>query len=104
MQPEGFALRYAQQVIECDGEIAGPSKGLDAWGEALATLSRREHELAFGIGAGELPEAFRGRRGDLDERHRDELDWFLREHSQLSRAPSQVLAEFARLTSVAVDF
>lgn len=103
LQREVFSYQYAQQVINYDGETVGPAKGVDARGEALASLAAREHETAYGERAGSLIAALQGRADELDELHGDELRVFARDYAEMGKVPAQECADFARLTSAAVS-
>lgn len=101
LQAEVFAFQYAQQVVNYDGETVGPSKGVDARGQALAVLAEQEHEAAYGLRAGALIAALEERAGELDALHADELRVFSRDFREMGAVPAQECADFARLTSKA---
>ena len=94
-----FAHRYAEIGIECyNGTIDPPAASADS-GEALAILAQEDHELLCSLATGELLNRLEAHAAFLDDDRRAQVKILRRDREAKTNVPSEVLANFTRLTT-----
>ena len=97
-----FAHHYASVAISFAGETQDPPAGAPGRGEALAILGQEANDLLCAPESGELLERLREADG-LDEWRRAQVRVLSRDRADQVDVPSDVQADFTRLTNEAQD-
>lgn len=96
-----YAHRYATTgIMSYNGTIDPPAAAADA-GEALAILEQESHELLCSEATGQLLDRLEGHGQLLDETQRTQVRILRRDRASLVDVPSELSADFTRLTTEA---
>lgn len=95
------SYELALGLMYYDSQTSAPAAGAKASGEAQGVLFAAQHELQCGPEAAEIVAQLAEHQEELDPLHRAEARVFSRTYAQDSRIPTELAADYKRLTTEA---
>ena len=103
LQKKRYAYQTASSSLYLDGTTVAPKDTAEGRGVALGVLAGEEHKLFSAPETGELLDFLWGRKEELDQLHRRQVEELRRSYAQLTRIPAEEYMEYAMLTNEAGD-
>ena len=103
LQKKRYAYQTASSSLYLDGTTVAPKDTAEGRGVALGVLAGEEHKLFSAPETGELLDCLWGRKEELDQLHRRQVEELRRSYAQLTRIPAEEYMEYAMLTNEAGD-
>ena len=103
LQKKRYAYQTASSSLYLDGTTVAPKDTAEGRGVALGVLAGEEHKLFSAPETGELLDFLWGRKEELDQPHRRQVEELRRSYAQLTRIPAEEYMEYAMLTNEAGD-
>ena len=103
LQKKRYAYQTASSSLYLDGTTVAPKDTAEGRGVALGALAGEEHKLFSAPETGELLDFLWGRKEELDQLHRRQVEELRRSYAQLTRIPAEEYMEYAMLTNEAGD-
>lgn len=103
LQRKRYAYQAASSSLYLDGTTVAPRDTAEGRGVALGVLAGEEHKLFSAPETGELLDFLWGKKEELDQLHRRQVEELRRSYAQLTRIPAEEYMEYAMLTNEADD-
>lgn len=103
LQKKRYAYQAASSSLYLDGTTVAPRDTAEGRGVALGVLAGEEHKLFSARSTGELLDFLWGRKDELDQLRRRQVEELRRSYAQLTRIPAEEYMEYAMLTNEADD-
>ena len=101
LQKKLYAYQAAASALTLDEATVAPSDTAEGRGIALGVLAGEKHKLFSAPETGELLDLLWGRKDELDQLRRRQVEELRRSYAQLKRIPAQEYMEYATLVSEA---
>lgn len=103
LQKKLYAYQAADSALYLDGTTVAPKDTAEGRGVALGVLAGERHKLFSAPEVGELLDFLWGRKDELDQLRRRQVEELRRSYAQLTRIPADEYMEYAMLTNEASD-
>ena len=103
LQKKLYAYDTACGALTLDAATVAPKGTAEGRGVALGVLAGEKHKLFASSQVGELLDCLWGRRDELDQLYRRQVEELRRSYAQLKRIPAQEYMEYTQLINEAED-